>query len=197
MSARAEGTDGEQMNKILKEFFKANAKTLIFYTAVCAAIIGAFFLTGIFAKEKTFNAGVLASAFIALSDLIMLAQVFIIAPINLRKELNRLNPTEQAEVTEGFEAAQNSGGRCFLQSFAIIFSYRRIYLLRYTTIVSAERGQRNLFLTLINGKSVVIEFGYNEDIGQTLDAFMLKNPLIRLINSESQAKEKTDKGKET
>lgn len=185
------------MNKILKEFFKANAKTLIFYTAVCAAIIGAFFLTGIFAKEKTFNAGVLASAFIALSDLIMLAQVFIIAPINLRKELNRLNPTEQAEVTEGFEAAQNSGGRCFLQSFAIIFSYRRIYLLRYTTIVSAERGQRNLFLTLINGKSVVIEFGYNEDIGQTLDAFMLKNPLIRLINSESQAKEKTDKGKET
>ena len=84
-----------------------------------------------------------------------------------------------------------------MKDFAIVFSYRRIYLLRYTDIVTIERGQRNLFLTLISGKSIVIEFGYNENLGQTLAAFMLKNPNIRLLNPDSQSKDKLDKGKET
>lgn len=185
------------MKKILKKFYKASAGTVVFYTIICAVIIGAFFLTGVFAKEKTFNAGVLASAFIILSDLIMLVQVFIIAPNRLRSQLSKLLPEEQTAVTEGFDMAQPMGSRYFLKDFAIVFSYRRIYLLRYTDIVTIERGQRNLFLTLISGKSIVIEFGYNEDLGQTLAAFMLKNPNIRLLNPDSQSKDKLDKGKET
>ena len=185
------------MKKILKKFYKASAGTVVFYTIICAVIIGAFFLTGVFAKEKTFNAGVLASAFIILSDLIMLVQVFIIAPNRLRSQLSKLLPEEQTAVTEGFDTAQPMGSRYFLKDFAIVFSYRRIYLLRYTDIISIERGQRNLFLTLISGKSIVIEFGYNEDLGQTLAAFMLKNPNIRLLNPDSQSKDKLDKGKET
>lgn len=185
------------MKKILKKFYKASAGTVVFYTIICAVIIGAFFLTGVFAKEKTFNAGVLASAFIILSDLIMLVQVFIIAPNRLRSQLSKLLPEEQTAVTEGFDTAQPMGSRYFLKDFAIVFSYRRIYLLRYTDIVTIERGQRNLFLTLISGKSIVIEFGYNENLGQTLAAFMLKNPNIRLLNPDSQSKDKLDKGKET
>ena len=190
------------MKKILKKFYKASAGTVVFYTIICAVIIGAFFLTGVFAKEKTFNAGVLASAFILLSDLIMLVQVFIIAPNRLRSQLAKLSPEEQTAVTEGFDTAQPMGSRYFLKDFAIVFSYRRIYLLRYTDIITIERGQRNLFLTLIRGKSIrvksiVIEFGYNEDLGQTLAAFMLKNPNIRLLNPDSQSKDKLDKGKET
>ena len=185
------------MKKILKKFYKASAGTVVFYTIICAVIIGAFFLTGVFAKEKTFNAGVLASAFILLSDLIMLVQVFIIAPNRLRSQLAKLSPEEQTAVTEGFDTAQPMGSRYFLKDFAIVFSYRRIYLLRYTDIITIERGQRNLFLTLISGKSIVIEFGYNEDLGQTLAAFMLKNPNIRLLNPDSQSKDKLDKGKET
>lgn len=185
------------MKKILKKFYKASAGTVVFYTIICAVIIGAFFLTGVFAKEKTFNAGVLASAFIILSDLIMLVQIFIIAPNRLRSQLAKLSPEEQTAVTEGFDTAQPMGSRYFLKDFAIVFSYRRIYLLRYTDIVTIERGQRNLFLTLISGKSIVIEFGYNENLGQTLAAFMLKNPNIRLLNPDSQSKDKLDKGKET
>ena len=185
------------MKKILKKFYKASAGTVVFYTIICAVIIGAFFLTGVFAKEKTFNAGVLASAFILLSDLIMLVQIFIIAPNRLRSQLAKLSPEEQTAVTEGFDTAQPMGSRYFLKDFAIVFSYRRIYLLRYTDIVTIERGQRNLFLTLISGKSIVIEFGYNENLGQTLAAFMLKNPNIRLLNPDSQSKDKLDKGKET
>lgn len=185
------------MKKILKKFYKASAGTVVFYTIICAVIIGAFFLTGVFAKEKTFNAGVLASAFILLSDLIMLVQVFIIAPNRLRSQLAKLSPEEQTAVTEGFDTTQPMGTRYFLKDFAIVFSYRRIYLLRYTDIITIERGQRNLFLTLISGKSIVIEFGYNEDLGQTLAAFMLKNPNIRLLNPDSQSKDKLDKGKET
>ena len=185
------------MKTILKKFYKASAGTVVFYTIICAAIVGAFFLTGVFAKEKTFNAGVLASAFIILSDLIMLVQVFIIAPNRLRSQLSKLSPEEQTAVTDGFDTAQPIGSRYFLQDFAIVFSYRRIYLLRYTDIVSIERGQRNLFLTLKSGKSIVIEFGYNEDLGQTLAAFLMKNPNIRLLNPDSQSKDKLDKGKET
>ncbi|MGN0649510.1 MAG: hypothetical protein ACI4KM_03665 [Oscillospiraceae bacterium] len=185
------------MKRILKEFFKASAGSVVFYTIVCAAIIGAFFLTGIFAAEKTYNAGLLASGFIVLSDLIMLVQLFIIAPCRLRSQLAKLSQDEQTAVTEGFESAQKIGSRYFMQDIAVVFSYRRIYLIRYTDIRTIERGQRNLFLTMTSGKSIVIEFGYNEDLGQTLAAFMLKNPDIRLLNPNSQDKEITDKGKET
>lgn len=176
------------MKIILKEFYKANAKNLVLYTLICAAIIGAFFLTGIFAKEKTLAAGVLASAFIALSDLIMLVQVFVIAPRKLRSQLDKLAPEQRAAVTEGFAETQPISGCYFTRDLAVVFSYRRIYLLQYTRIISAEPGKNNLFLTLISGKTVIIEFGFGADIDRVLAAFTHKNPHIRLINA--------DKGKE-
>lgn len=174
------------MNNILKKFYRANASVLALYTVICAVIIGAFFLTGIFAKEKTFSAGILASAFIILSDLIMFAQVFALAPIKLRRQLDALSAEERAAVIEEFDSAQQINGRYFLNEFAVIFSYRRIYLLRYTDIFTAERGQRNLFLTLKSGKSVIIEFSYTEDIGQTLAALMLKAPCMHLITAKTK-----------
>lgn len=175
------------MKHIISDFYKAHIAVLFRYAVIVAVCIGAFFLTGIFRQEKTFAAGVAVSVFLAVVLLWAFAEVLIVSRIRLSQRLNKeLSAKERDEVLSGYEGAAAIGKRRFYKhDWLLFYSYRKIILIRYKDIVSADEKGANIFLTLADGKTVLMPTEPSENSAVIFAALKGYNNNIKfLINGK-------------
>ena len=174
------------MRRIISDFYKAHVSVLVRYVFVAAVCVAAFFLTGIFSRENTRIAGIIVSAFLGAVLIWAFVDILAAAPARFKKTLSALSEKERGEVLAGYESAVRLGKRFFYKKdFLLLYSYRRIVLVRYSEICRAEPKNANIFLTLENGKTVLMPFEPNENDAVLLAALKQYNDKIRFfINGE-------------
>ena len=152
------------MKAILRDFFRSNLSMLIreaLITAICAVCLA---LTGMYTRENTRIAAIVITAFLALTVLRSLVQVLAISPCAFRKRLAELTEAERAEVLEGYTAAFNMGGRRIYKNSGLLlfFADRKLHLLRFRDIKSADLTARGVLLTLGGGKTLLMRAAPDE-----------------------------------
>ncbi|MDE6031500.1 MAG: hypothetical protein K2G32_07775, partial [Oscillospiraceae bacterium] len=135
------------MRQIIRDFYKAHISLLIRYSVIVAICITAFFMTGIFARDNTRVPGIIISAFLGACLIWAAVDIFIIAPKNFRKRLGQLPEGSTAEVVDNYPQAYRIGVHKFYrENWIIFYSYRRIKLMRYDEIRSADLRRNGIFL---------------------------------------------------
>lgn len=153
------------MKQIVRDFLKAHVSMLVRYTLIVAVCIGCFALTGIFSKEKTLFAGIAVTAFLLFILVWAFVDVLAVGPAKFRKRLAELEEADRSEVISGYPNARRLGKRFFYKKdWLMFYSYRRIELIRFGELRSAEPKGSNLFLTLSGGRTVLmpVEPGEND-----------------------------------
>ena len=138
------------MKAILRDFFRSNLSMLIreaLITAICAVCLA---LTGMYTRGSTRIAAIVITAFLAVTVLRSLVQVFVISPCAFRKRLAELTESERADVLEGYPTAFSMGGRRIFKNSGLLlfFADRKLHLLRFRDIKSAALTARGVLLTL-------------------------------------------------
>ena len=189
------------MKQILRDYFRAHFSIPIRYVFVTAVCVGAFFLTGIFSRDSTRVAGIVVSAFLTGVVIWAAVDIFAVAPQKFRKNTERLTETEREEIVSGYETAPKLGARRFYRDkYVLFYSYRRIILLKYDEIISAEpKGTRgeNIFLKLADGKTVLMPVLPTENGAVLMAALRAGNPDIKIyINGKLVTEREFSDGKD-
>ncbi len=185
------------MDKIIRDYYKAHISVPIRFAVVTAICIGAFFLTGIFSRDNTFAAGIIVSAFLVGVFIWAAVDVFFIAPHKFRRDMEKMPESDREIIVSGYDKAAKIGARRFYKDgFLLFYSYRRIVVLRYDEIVSAEpkssRGE-NIFLKLSDGRTVLMPVLPNENGAVLLAALLEQAPEIKIyINGRLMNDEQPD-----
>ncbi len=174
------------MQRIIRDFCKAHISMLVRYVIVAAVCIAAFFLTGIFSKDNTRLAGIIVAAFLGAVLVWAFVDVLAAAPARFKKSLSALSDSERRAVLNGYGSAVRLGNRFFYEKdFLLLYSNRRLLLLKYGEITSADAKKSNIFLTLKNGKQALMPVEPTENDTMLLAALKRFNPEIKfLINGE-------------
>lgn len=162
------------MKAIAGEFYRAHRSVPLRYFAVCAICITVFFLTGAFARGSTRIPAIAASAFLAAAALWSLIDV-LIAPRLFEKRLGKLPENVRSEVLLNFSNTVSIGKRWFFENYLLYFAKRRIVILRYDELQSADLKGNKLFLRLADGKAVPFPFDPNENPAVLVAALRSKN----------------------
>ena len=184
--------------KIAGEFYRANISIPIRFlivSVICAAVL---FFTGTFARDNTRVFAIIASAFLCLLTLWALVDV-LIAPYIFKKRLEK-EADACSELDGGLEKAHKIGKRWFFENHLLYFAKRRIQLIRYDEIKSADMKKTRLYLALENGKSLPFPFESSENPAILVAALRSKNEKMKAtIDSKTVDfdKKKKKKGKRT
>lgn len=172
------------MEHIIKDFYKAHISLLIRYTVIVAVCLLAFFMTGVFARDNTRIPGIIIAAFLGACLIWAAVDIFLIAPEKFRKRLGELPEGGAEEIISGYPTALGIGvHKLYRENWIIFYSYRRIKLMRYDEILSADLGRSGILLKLRGGAETLIALrsgesgeillaaikGRNGDIGITLN----------------------------
>ena len=184
------------MTRILRDFYRAHISIPIRYAAVTAICIGAFFLTGIFSRDNTRLAGIIVSAFLVGVFLWAVIDVFVIAPRKFRWDMEKIPENDRNIIVSGYDTAQRLGARRFYKDGIMLFySFRRIIVLRYDEIVSAEPKSshgENIFLKLSDGRTVLMQVMPNENGAMLLAALRAEAPDIKVYINGRLMNDRTD-----
>ena len=170
------------MKQILSDFRRAHISMLVRYTVIVAICIVAFVITGIFSKPNTLLAGIVVTAFLCAILVWAYVDVLAAAPAKFRRRLAQLSDSEQNEVLSGYSSAGNLGNRRFYKKsgWLMFYSYRRIELIKYAEIQSAEPKGGNIFLKLSSGREVIMPVAPNENDAMLLAVLKQYQPEIIL-----------------
>ena len=170
------------MRQIIKDFYKAHISLLIRYLVIVAICITAFFMTGVYARDNTRVPGIIISAFLGACLIWAAADIFVIAPKKFKRRLAELPEGSAAEVADNYPQAYRIGVHKFYKETWIIFySYRRIKLMRYDEIRSADLRRNGIFLKLCDGKETIITLQPNESGEMLLAAIKGRNENIQIM----------------
>ena len=150
------------MKQVTEEFYRAHKCIPLRFLIVSAICVGVLFFTGTFSRENTRLPAVIVSAFLGLFTLWTLVEV-LIAPMRFKKQLDRLPQNIGAEITSGLESASRLGKRWFMENYLVYFAKRRICFLRFDELQSADLKGNKLFVSLADGKTVLLPFEPSEN----------------------------------
>ncbi len=170
------------MQQILKDFYKAHVSVLIRYTVIVAICITAFFLTGVFARDNTRIPGIVIAVFLGCCLIWAAVDIFIIAPKKFGDRLGQLSAENAAEVVESYPQTYRIGNHKFYKEKWIIFySYRRIKLIGYDEIISADLKRGGIFLKLSSGRETIITVSPGESGEMLMAAIKGRNENIKIM----------------
>lgn len=155
---------------------------LVRYTVIVAICIVAFVITGIFSKPNTLFAGIAVTAFLCAILIWAYVDVFAAGPAKFKRRLAQLSDSERSEVLSGYAGAGNLGNRRFYKNagWLMFYAYRRIELIKYEEIKSAEPKGGNIFLKLSSGREVIMPVSPNENDAMLLAVLKQFQPEIIL-----------------
>ena len=162
------------MKPIAREFYRAHRYVPLRYfivTAICAA---AFFFTGSYTHENTRLVATIASSLMGTLTLWSLINV-LIAPLLFKAQLDKLSEDERNELLSGLEGASKLGKRWFAEKHLLYFAKRRIRLVRYDEMESADLKGSRLFLKLSDGSEMPLPFEADENPAILVAALRSKN----------------------
>lgn len=162
------------MRALKKEFYLAHYFIPIRFLIVSAICVGAFWITGAFSRENTRVLAIVVSALMGLLTLWSLIDV-LSAPKRFENQLKRYPEHVGEELRLGFESAHKLGKRWFLENYIVYFVKRRIQILRYDELRSADLKGNRLFLSLADGKAVLMPFEPDENPAVLVAALRSKN----------------------
>lgn len=162
------------MKKLAGEFYRAHFSIpLRFFivTAICAAVM---LFMGTYSNKTIRIPAIIVSAFLVLIFLWSLFDVFT-APLRFKKRLGALSEDERLEITNGLETAKKLGKRWFLEKHLLYFAKRRIEVVRYDEILSADLKRNELFLKLADGREAPFPFEADENPAVLVAVLRSKN----------------------
>lgn len=165
------------MKKLAGEFYRAHFSIplrFLIVTAICAAVL---FFTGTYANDRLRIPAIIVSAFLALLTLWALFDV-LTAPLRFKKRLGALPEGERREITNGLETAKRLGDRRFLEKHLLYFAKRRIEVVRYDEILSADMKKNELFLKLADDKEVPFPYKASENPAMLVAVLRSRNNRI-------------------
>lgn len=130
--------------------------------------------TGTYSNKTLRIPAIIVSAFLALTLLWSLFDV-LSAPLRFKKRLSTLHEDERREITNGLETAKKLGNRWFLEKHLLYFAKRRIELVRYDRIHSADMRKNKLFLKLADGGEAPFPFKADENPAVLVAVLRSKN----------------------
>lgn len=170
------------MKRIIHDFYKAHISMPVRYVVIFAVCVAAFFMTGIFAREKTLIPGIIVTAFLAAMLIWAVIDVFAAAPADFKNRINRLPEKSAAEVIDGYESAVPLGSRRFYKdTWLLFYAYRRIKLMRYDEIRRADLRRSGILLTLCDGKEAIMPIQSGERGEMVMAALRSKNGSIKFL----------------
>ncbi len=165
------------MKKIISDFRRAYRKKIIFYWAEFAVIALGLTLSGAVVREKT-----RIIAWVVLAGLLLLTIWVTIstlsAPRKFSKKLSRLPEKTREKILADYGTTKDMGGRWFLEEYVLFYRNRKIELLRYDEIRSAEPKGFSLELRLLDGKKALMPVGPAENPAVLIAALRSRNPQI-------------------
>lgn len=162
------------MRDIAKEFYRANRSypiRFLIVTVICEAVL---WISGTFVRETTRIPVVIVSAFLVVITLWALFDV-LTAPKRFEKQLGRLPENVGEEIRTGFSSAHKLGERWFLENYLVYFVKRRIQILRFDEMRSADLKGNKLYIGLLDGKSSLLPFDADENPAILVAALRSRN----------------------
>lgn len=170
------------MQQIIKDFYRAHISLLIRYTVIVAICITAFIITGVFSRDNTRIPGIVIAVFLGCCLIWAAVDIFIIAPKKFRDRLRQLPEESAAEVMDNYPQTYRIGVHKFYkENWIIFYSYRRIKLMRYDEIRSADLRRNGIFLTLCDGKETIITLSPGESGEMLMAAIKGRNENIKIM----------------
>ena len=169
------------MKQVISDFYKHHIRQLIGYGAVTVFAVIGLWLSGMFTDEKLWWAGIGVAVFLVAMTLWFAAEVFFVTPVRFKKQLAAMPERELNRLLKEYPAAKLVDSHRYMESFLLFYSYRKLYVMRYTDITKIEGGSKHLFLTVKGyGKAVILPF---DSTGQNAVAMVYlrdKNPKIKV-----------------
>ena len=165
------------MRDIAREFYRAHKAVPIRFlivTVICEAVL---WISGTFARENTRIPAIAVSAFLVIITLWALFDV-LTAPKRFERRLEQMPENIGEEIRTGFSGAHKLGERWFLDNYLIYFVKRRIQILRFDEIRSADLKGNKLYMSLADGKSTPLPFGADENPAILVAALRSRNGQI-------------------
>jgi len=189
-------TTSDSFNKIIKDYRRSFRHTPIGYWICTAFVTAGFLLSGVYVKMPlTIPAAVLTAAFAGLS-LWATLNVLVFSPKKFAKMLDNFPEEEKEKILSRYESAPNIGKRWFLDEYLLYHRKRRIELLRYDLIRSAEPKGLKMELILLDGKTEILPLEPDENPAMIVAALRSKNPQIS-VKLNGQVIEKMENRKDS
>ncbi len=109
-----------------------------------------------------------------------LADTFLFVPNKLKKQLSSLPEKERNAILAEYPEAKRIEAHSFLNEWLVVFRQERIYLLRYTDIITASKHRSSLKLTAKGFKKPICMSFYENGENAVVAAFIKsKNPDVK------------------
>lgn len=168
------------INKIIKDYRKTFRHTPIGYWISTAFITAGFLLSGVYTKMPfAVIAAVLTAVFWGLSIWVTL-DVFVFSAKKFAKVLDNMSEEKRTEIFSQYASAPALGKRWFLGEYLLFHRNRRIELLQYDIIRSAEPKGLKMELELLDGKIERLPLEPDENPAMIVAALRSKNPDISI-----------------
>lgn len=184
------------MDKIIKDYQKTFRHTPIGYWISTAFVVAGFALSGVYTKMPlAVFAVILTAGLLGLSVWITL-DIAVLAPRKFARRLNAMPESDKDNILAQYESAPNLGKRWFLGEYMLYHRNRRIELLRYDMIRSAEPKGFKMELVLLDGRTERIPLEPDENPAMIVAALRSKNPQIS-VKLNGQVIEKMENRKDS
>lgn len=184
------------MNEIAKEFCRANRTVPVRFAVVWAICAAVLFFTGAFGRDNTRVPAIVVCAFLGVMTARSAIEI-IAAPRRFRKRLKDLPKDSRGEILSGFSSVPSIGRRWFYGDYLLFFTNRRIELVAYGELESADLKRNRLYLKLIGGKTLPLPFEASENPAVLVAAIRSKNGKLKAsIDGRPVDFDKKKKGKE-
>lgn len=162
------------MKDITKEFYRAHRLVPVRFAAVWAICAAVLFFTGTFSREGTRVPAIVVCAFLGVVTLWSLADI-ITAPRRFKKRLEALSEDSRCEILSGFSSVPNIGRRWFYEHYLLFFAKRRIEIVSFDEMYSADLKGNRLFLKLADERELPLPFEASENPAVLVAALRSRN----------------------
>lgn len=160
------------MKQIIREFHRINGVPPLRFAIVTAVCAAAFLLTGSFFRENTL--AIIVTSLLTVVTALSLVDL-LIARIRLKKRLEMLRENHRTEILSGFSTAHKIGKRWFFEKSLLYFTRRRIEIVAYDELESADLKRGKLYLKLTGGKTLPFPFESAENPAMLVAALRSRN----------------------
>lgn len=183
------------MKQITREFYRVNGVAPLRFAIVTAVCAAAFLLTGCFSRENTRLLAIIVTELLGAVTALSLVDL-LIARMRFKKRLEILPENYRAEILSDFSSVPSIGKRWFFERSLLYFTRRRIEIVSYDELESADLKHGRLYLKLIGGKTLPFPFESSENPALLVAALRSRNGNLKAsIDGKPVEFDKKKKGK--